>query len=303
MRLVILSAITFSLLSNITTAQNDPKEITNSIGLKLNLIPKGAFTMGSKVNEKNREDHEVAHQVTITTDFYLGTYEVTQSQYEKVMGKNPSYFQDLRIQGDNSNHPVEYIYWNEAVDFCNRLSEMPDEKKAERVYRLPTEAEWEYACRAGSLTAYSFGDEPIQLNDHAWFANNSGNEQIDSDAIWAKHRDNPRDYVDALEAAGCTTHPVGLKKPNAWGLYDMHGNVAEWVSERYAAYPGQPVIDPRREIAKPNDPEEKWADVIRGGSWYTLAVDCRSAARRKVTSSYRDGVIGFRVAMSQRAKP
>lgn len=113
----------------------------------------------------------------------------------------------------------------------------------------------------------------------------------------------PRDYVDALEAAGCTTHPVGLKTPNAWGLYDMHGNVAEWVSERYGAYPGQPVIDPRREIAKPNDPEEKWADVIRGGSWYTLAVDCRSAARRKVTSSYRDGVIGFRVAMIKRANP
>jgi formylglycine-generating enzyme required for sulfatase activity len=299
----ILATLIISLSTLPTFAQDDRKEFTNSIGMRMKPIPMGSFAMGSPVTEKNREDHEVVHQVTLSSDFYLGVYEVTQAQYEKVMGKNPSYFQDLRIQGDNSNHPVEYVYRSEAVDFCKRLSELPEEKAAGRVYRLPTEAEWEYACRAGSKTVYGFGDEPSDLNDHAWFANNSGTKRIDADALWDQHRDNPRDYVDAVETAGCVTHPVGLKKPNAWGLYDMHGNVAEWVSDWYAAYPKEPVSDPGRELPLPTEPEGKRAHLIRGGCWYTTAADCRSAARRKVTSSYRDGVIGFRVVMSQPAKP
>lgn len=303
MRPAILAMMILSLSTLTTFAQDERKEITNSIGMKMKSIPLGSFAMGSPVTERNREDHEVVHQVTLSSDFYLGVYEVTQAQYERVMGKNPSYFQDLRIQGDNSNHPVEYVYWSEAVHFCERLSELPEEKVAGRVYRLPTEAEWEYACRAGSKTAYGFGDEPRDLKDHAWFANNSGTKQIDADALSDQHRDNPRNYVDALEAAGCTTHPVGLKKPNAWGLYDMHGNVAEWISEWYAAYPKEAISDPGQPLTLPTEPEGNKAHLIRGGSWYTTAADCRSAARRKVTSSYRDVVIGFRVVMIQRAKP
>jgi formylglycine-generating enzyme required for sulfatase activity len=186
------------------------KEITNSIGMKLVLIPKGTFTMGSPENEAGRIEDEGEHQVTISRDYYLGVYEVTQEQYEQVMGTNPSYFQGDHVaerdpktgvvkEIDSSNHPVEQVSWEDAVEFCERLSELPEEKAAGRVYRLPTEAEWEYACRAGTNTKYSFGDDEGQLGDYAWFEANSGG-----------------------------THPVGQKQPNAWGLYDTHGNVFEW---------------------------------------------------------------------------
>lgn len=130
-----------------------PKELTNSIGMKLVLIPKGKFLMGSPDTETDRNENELQHQVTISRDYYLGAYEVTQSQYEKIMGENPSHFQGAKVAGDSSNHPVEQVLWEEAVEFCRRLSLLPEEKAARRVYRLPTEAEWEYACRAGSTTA------------------------------------------------------------------------------------------------------------------------------------------------------
>ena len=137
-----------------------PKEITNSIGMKLVLIPKGTFMMGSPESEEGRDKNdETQHEVTISKDYYLGVYEVTQAQYEKMMGKNPSYFQGAKVGNENANLPVEKISWDDAVEFCKKLSDLPEEKKVGRVYRLPTEAEWEYACRAGSKTAYSFDDE------------------------------------------------------------------------------------------------------------------------------------------------
>ncbi|MFM8264129.1 MAG: formylglycine-generating enzyme family protein, partial [Pirellula sp.] len=147
--------------------------ITNSIGMKLVLIPKGTFMMGSPESEERRRNDETQHQVTISKDYYLGVHEVTQAQYEKVMGAKPSYFHGDEIKGSSSNHPVEQVSWGDAVEFCKKLSDLPEEKAAGRVYRLPTEAQWGYACRAGSKSAYSFGESSKSLGDYAWFDENS----------------------------------------------------------------------------------------------------------------------------------
>ncbi len=194
----------------------DAKEITNSIGMKLVLIPKGTFQMGSPIEEAGADNDEHLHQVTISKDYYLGVTEVTQGQYKKVMGVNPSRFQRLAFASDSSMYPVESVSWEDAVEFCKRLSELPEENKAGRVYRLPTEAEWEYACRAGSKTAFYFGDDLELIGAYAWHAANSGGR----------------------------THPVGEKKPNAWGLHDMHGNVWEYCSDWFDDYPEGAVTDP-----------------------------------------------------------
>ena len=171
---------------------------TNSIGMKLRLIPAGEFMMGSPGTESDRSNNETQHRVSITKPFYLGVTEVTQEQYQKVMGTNPSQFK-------GPQNPVERVSWAEAVEFCGKLSAMPAEKTAGHVYRLPTEAEWEYACRSGTTTAYGFGDDASRLGDYGWFRSNSDSG----------------------------THPVGEKKPNAWGLYDMHGGVYEWCQDWY----------------------------------------------------------------------
>jgi formylglycine-generating enzyme required for sulfatase activity len=193
-----------------------PKEITNSIGMKLVLVPKGTFMMGSPESDVNRQKNETQHEVTISKGYYLGVYEVTQAQYEKVIGKNPSLYQGAIVGNENADLPVENVSWHDAVEFCKKLSDLPEEKKAGRLYRLPTEAEWEYACRAGSKTAYAFDDEEGLLPEYGWFSRNSSRR----------------------------THTVGLLEPNAWGLYDMHGNVWEWCSDRYGDYPKGAVSDP-----------------------------------------------------------
>jgi len=263
-----------------------PKEITNSIGMKLVLIPKGTFTMGSpeseQVGELSRELDESQHEVTISQDYYLGVYEVTQAQYKKVMGENPSEFQSNKLamlhpqtgqlakEIDSSNHPVEMVSWQDAVKFCQRLSELPEEKQAGRVYRLPTEAEWEYACRAGSKTAFSFGVGVKSLSDHAWYRENSNLQ----------------------------THPVGEKKPNAWGLHDMHGNVGEWCSDWYGEYPIGLATDPV-------GPVEGSYRVHRGGSWFfPEAARCRSACRfGLIQPSQHIDDTGFRIALSPSGIP
>jgi formylglycine-generating enzyme required for sulfatase activity len=205
----------------------------------------------------------------------LGAFEVTQAQYRQVMGTNPSHFQGDVVaerhpktnrvvkEVDTSSYPVEEVSWEDAVEFCRKLSQLPEEKKAGRVYRLPTEAEWEYACRAGSKTAYSFGASSQSLGDYAWFDGNSGSQ----------------------------THPVGEKKPNAWGLYDMHGNVWEWCSDWYGDYPKGAVSDP-------TGPREGSARVFRGGGWDFEAALCRSAFRSGFSPSDRFSYYGFRVALS-----
>jgi formylglycine-generating enzyme required for sulfatase activity len=243
-----------------------PKEITNSIGMKLVLIPKGTFMMGSPESEEGRQKDETQHEVTISKDYYLGVYEVTQAQYEKVMGKNPSYFQGPKVGNENADLPVENVSWDDTVEFCKKLSDLPEEKKAGRLYRLPTEAEWEYACRAGSKTAYAFDDEEGLLPEYGWFSRNSSRR----------------------------THTVGLLEPNAWGLYDMHGNVWEWCSDRYGDYPKGAVSDP-------SGPKEGSYRVFRGGGWSLGAAFCRSACRDGLAPSIRINVIGFRVALSSQS--
>ncbi len=237
------------------------KSITNSIGMKLVLIHVGSFTMGSPVSEEGRNEDETPHEVTITKSYYLGIYEVTQEQYEKVMGENPAMLQPLK--GDTILYPVTSVKWDDSVSFCRKLTELPNEKAVGRHYRLPTEAEWEYAYRAHSTTAYCFGDSTESLEEYAWFG----------------------------EGQAGSTHPVGEKKANRWGLYDMHGNICEWCQDWYAAYPSNEAIDPY-------GPSEGSSRVVRGGNWAFGAGHCRSAHRYGGDPSIRINRSGFRVAMS-----
>jgi formylglycine-generating enzyme required for sulfatase activity len=296
-----------------------PQTITNSIGMKFVRIPKGSFMMGSPPTEEGSFDEERQHEVTLTKGYYLGVFEVTQAQYERVMGINPSEFQGERIAEripakkhpitgrtiqeeqivpvDSSDYPVEQVQWKNAVEFCKKLSELPVEKKAGRVYRLPTEAEWEYACRAGSKTAYSFGDSSKLLSDYAWFGENSGIKRLDSQILWNRLRSNRHEYHETIMSSGGSTHPVGGKKPNAWGLYDMHGNVWEWCSDWYGDYPKDAEIDPV-------GPVQGDLRVCRGGNWYYVAELCRSSARYAFNpSDILHSYYGFRVAMSESKRP
>ena len=236
------------------------KAITNSIGMKLVLIHPGSFTMGSPDDEVGRVRNETSHEVTLSKSYYLGANEVTQGDYEKVMGANPSNFK-------GSKNPVETVNWDDAVSFCKKLSEMPEEKAAGRSYRLPTEAEWEYACRAGSTTSYSFGETAESLGEYAWYDQNAGNK----------------------------TRLVGEKKPNRWGLYDMHGNVWEWCQDWYADHPPDA-------LTHPQGPNEGSKRVLRGGGWYNDAGYCRSADRHGYNPLNHLNSLGFRVALSPSGK-
>lgn len=260
MRKVLLCIILITNLSSPVFSQQI-KEITNSIGMKLVLIHPGTFTMGSPIGEVGRKGDEKQHEVTISKSYYLGVYEVTQGEYEKVTGENPSGFKGTK-------NPVEMVSWEEAVSFCEKLSEMPSEKAAGREYRLPTEAEWEYACRAGSSNAYSFGDSLDSLGSYGWFKGNLDGQ----------------------------THPVGEKKANAWGLYDMHGNVWEWCQDWYAAYPPDASTDPQQGPNGGSNP------VGRGGGWNYGADLCRSAVRGRFGPRARLNYYGFRVALNPSVK-
>jgi len=229
----------------------DKGAIANSIGMKLKFLPAGKFTMGSP-----SIDNAPPYQVTLSRPFYLGVHEVTQAEYQRVMGRNPS-----RSKG--VTNPVEYVTWDEAVEFCRKLSVLPAEKAAGRVYRLPTESEWEYACRGGTTTAFSFGDDEDQLKDFAWYTSNSDNN----------------------------THPVGQKSANPWGLYDMNGNVCQWCQDWYGDYPGGAVTDPQG-LARGS------RRVVRGGSWFVVAKVCRSADRGWAAPSSRSVMLSFRVSLS-----
>jgi formylglycine-generating enzyme required for sulfatase activity len=227
------------------------KKFTNRIGMKFVLIPAGSFTMGNPPDEPNRDTDETQHEVNITKPYYLQTTELTQGQWKKVMGGNPSYYEDC---GDDC--PVEKVTWDDARKFIKKLNQMEGTNK----YRLPTEAEWEYACRAGTETLYSF-DEVDKLGKYAWYWDNSESQ----------------------------THPVGKKKPNAWGLYDMHGNVYEWCQDWYGDYPSNSVADPK-------GPDKGEYRVLRGGSWNNIARFLRSAFRNRYFPYYRLNYFGFRVA-------
>jgi formylglycine-generating enzyme required for sulfatase activity len=251
------------------------KEVTNSIGMKLVLIPKGKFTMGSPREETGREEDEPQHEVNLTAPFYMGAYEVTQGQYEKVMGKNPSFFSEAgpgrgkdAVKGmDTADFPVERVSWEDAVEFCKRLSGLAEEEAAGRAYRLPMEAEWEYACRAGEATPFHPGNTltPQQAN----ISRSGGLKR---------------------------TCRVGSYKPNAWGLYDMHGNVGEWCSDWYDKdyYKGSPGQDPKGP-AKGSDFGLGLVRVERGGSWFDSDGNCRAACRGWAPIDGGNNTIGFRV--------
>ncbi len=232
------------------------KQITNSIGMKLVLIHAGSFTMGSPVSESGRQDNEIPHEVTISRSYYLCIYEVTSEQFKEVIGWSPSQFRGNQL-------PVSDVSWKDAMQFCKKLSLLPDEKKEGRAYRLPTEAEWEYACRATSTTSFCCGETPEELGNHAW--------------------------VD--EGPRSSPHPVGTKKPNRWGLYDMHGNVSEWCQDLHGEYADYAVTDPRGFGSG-------WGRVYRGGGFCRSAEYCRSASRAGSKESDSDWDLGFRIALS-----
>jgi formylglycine-generating enzyme required for sulfatase activity len=227
-----------------------PVQIANPLGIKFNLIPPGEFAMGSLDSEPGRWGDETQHLVKITKPFYLSVHEVTQAQYEQVMGSNPS-------ENKGPTKPVEPVNWHEVVAFCGKLS---DDEGVE--YRLPTEAEWEYACRAGTTTAYSFGDDTSRLGKYAWYEDNST----------------------------YSTHPVGKKRPNAWGLYDMHGNVEEWCQDWYGDYDLQVV-------SNPTGPASGRIRVLRGGAFSDPPRYVRAAFRDNSPPAFRLLLaIGFRLA-------
>jgi formylglycine-generating enzyme required for sulfatase activity len=221
------------------------------VTMKMVLIRPGKFLMGSPDSEQDRYARECPqHAVTISNPFYLGATEVTQAQYQAVMGTNPSHFR-------GPTNPVETVSWYDAAEFCKKLAE-----KTGQPVRLPTEAEWEYASRAGSKTRFCSGDSDDELAKYAWHWGNSE---------WKPH-------------------PVGRKKPNAWGLYDMHGNVEEWCADWYGEYPKGPATDP-------SGPASGYARVVRGGSFFYVGTGpFRCADRGSPAPAARNYTLGFRCA-------
>jgi len=254
--------------------------ITNSIGMRLVEIPAGEFLMGSSTDDKHANaDEQPQHRVKISKPFYLGVFEVSQQQYQMIMGENPSQFSATggsrnRVTGiDTSRFPVEHVRWTEAVEFCDKLSRLPAERSAGRVYRLPSEAEWEFACRAGTTSSYHFGRalSSTQANFNGKLPSPGGQ---------------PGPFLGRP-----TT--VGSYQANAWGLYDMHGNVWEWCSDWYRSdyYQRAPAEDPP---GAPSSPDRS----VRGGSWADDGLNCRAAYRFNVLPVYRYQTRGFRVAMT-----
>ena len=230
-------------------------DLDGGVKLDLVLIPAGSFTMGDAPAHK----HIPAHKVTITKPFYLGKYEVTQEQWEAVMGSNPSHFKSPK-------NPVEQVSWDDCQQFLVKLNAKSGGQGSKFV--LPTEAQWEYACRAGSTGKFCFGGDETQLSEYAWYYENSGNR----------------------------THPVGEKQPNAWGLYDMHGTIWEWCQDWYGDYGAEAVDDP-------NGPTKGSIRVYRGGSWNSSATLCRSAYHSGFQPFNRFNRLGFRVATVPSASP
>ena len=230
----------------------------NNLGMRFALIPAGAFLMGTAANV-GRPDEQPQHTVRISQPFYIGIHPVIQAQWQAVMGKNPSYFK-------GPGNPVENVSWEEVQRFSSRLNE----RERTWRYRLPTEAEWEYAARAGSQSLWSFGDTGSSMRRYGWF------------------RDN----------AGGSTHPVGQKQANAWGLFDVHGNVYEWVQDWYAQdyYSRSPVRDPQ-------GPENGTTRVFRGGSWIDGEEKARSGRRFSFAPDFHDNFIGFRLVLAVEKSP
>lgn len=243
-----------------TQAAEPPRTFTNSIGMRLILIPKGTFTMGSETGDS---DEKPVRKVTLTRDYFLGVTEVTNAQWKAVMKTQPSRWPE-------DNVPVQMVSWDDAQSFCKALSDLPEEQQARRIYRLPTEAEWEYACRAGADTNYCFGNDVSELGSFAWFDDGARSDKGPSE--------------------------VAKKLVNRAGLYDMHGNVWEWCSDWYGTYANDNSKDG---VTDPLGPREGEIRVSRGGSWDYTAWFLRSSYRRRFRPSNRFINVGFRVAMDQ----
>lgn len=225
-------------------------ELGDGVKLELILIRPGSFVMGSAENV-GEEDEMPPHQVTISEPFYLGKYEVTQAQWEKMIDRNPSKFK-------GSQNPVDSVSWNDCQQFLTQLS-----TRTGRKFALPTEAQWEYACRAGSKNRWFFGEDPTQAKQYAW--------------------------ID--ETAQGKTHPVGEKQPNPWGLYDMYGNLQEWCNDRYQnPYPTGKVTDPQGAATGESR-------LLRGGAWGDAAGSTRSAYRNCMGSTIANDGVGLRCVL------
>ncbi len=242
------------------------EELIDSLAMEFVRIETGTFQMGSPAEAEDHEEDETLHQVTISQPFYLGKYEVTQAQWRAVMGDNPSFF---RHCGDSC--PVEGVSWEEVETFIAELNA----RTGETTYRLPTEAEWEYAARAGTQTTYHFGEAESELCRYANHADSS------TGLRW-------RNTTCSDGVAGGPA-PVGSYQPNQWGLYDMHGNVWEWVADWYGEYPTGPVTDPQ-------GPATGNSRVGRGGGWRSTAPSCRVVNRFRYEPSDRNISLGFRLA-------
>lgn len=265
--------LTVAICGSHLDAQDRPKEITNTIGMKLKLIPAGDFMMGAtrsssqlaslfKTAAEYFDDESPRHRVRIGKPFYLQTTEVTQGQWESVMKTSPWSSKDYVKEG--GEYAASYVSWNDAVEFCRKLS-----VKEGVEYRLPREAEWEYGSRGGSTSMYSFGDRLGSLERNAWFSEN------------------------AVGVGDIYAHRVGQKRPNGFGLYDMHGNVYEWCSDWFSKdyYKSSPAFDPE-------GPSAGTFRVFRGGGWGDSPRNLRSAFRFPGPSDDRGSRIGFRVLRS-----
>jgi formylglycine-generating enzyme required for sulfatase activity len=224
--------------------------INNSIGMEFVLIPPCEF----RTDPNERSDEIPVNKAITSKPFYLGKYPVTQKEWKAVIGNDPSCF-------EGNDRPVECVSWNDAQDFVNNLNK----KEGTDKYRLPSEDEWEYACRADTTTRYSFGDADSELGEYAWYYRNSEHE----------------------------THPVGQKKPNPWGLYDTHGNVWEWCHDRYHEIYEDTLADASAWVAGSIS-----GLVLRGGSWVNYPKKCRSAYRINFHPNYGHYSLGFRILRS-----
>lgn len=250
---------------------------TNSIGMKFGLIPSGEFVMGSPEDEAERRDSENQVEVEISQSFLLGIYPVSQSEYEEVMGTNPSHFsysgdgKDEVTDLDISRFPVETVSWEDAIAFCEKLSSFADEQQWGRTYRLPTEAEWEYACRGGTTTPFYYGGS---MSSH----------QANFDGVYP---------YGGAEKGPFLERPceVGLYSPNSFGVYDVHGNVSEWCEDWYEEQlPGG---------KDPQEPSEGHYRVLRGGGWRLNSRFVRSAFRSPYGPGDRINFVGFRCVQVQ----
>ncbi len=286
MKTILLSATAiFCLVFSGLTTLSPPAQaqtIKNKLGMQFVLIPKGSFTMGSPKSEPGRQWNEKQHRVVISKSFYMQETEVTQGQWEKLVGFNPSSFPKL-----GKSYPVDTISWNEAMEFIQVLNKWEGTNK----YRLPTEAEWEYAARAGSTTAFSSGPITVtafscntpepSLTETAWYCYNSGSSE-------------------ASIALDFKPHPVKTKRPNRWGLYDMHGNVQEWVLDSckwrnfWRAKVGVVTSTYQDNIVDPLSKTGKHR-IIRGGGWYQTSKYQRSAYRSYYKPGVRRNSLGFRI--------